>query len=245
MTLHTEAPIQTAVYHDAAQQLPPYPDGGGSRLLEVVDLTTAPAPEGAARYVNTKVHVVERPDGSIGHQVVNKTAPGASLLAIDVVQNHAYAVLVDQMRYPHVRPDDTSGSLEAAARAGRIGRWSREIMSGGADSGETLEAAALREAREEAGIVGVTPDRVHRLFPTLNSSVSINNQPFNLFYTLLRDGEFQPGRVHRDAEEGDMRVAAYRLDTAVPEMVGREIWEMSTVTALMGLWRVKGLRKYL
>ena len=233
-------------YHDIPQDLPDYDQA--SSLIDIVDLKTTVAPEGAAKYVRTKVHVVERANGSTGYQVVNEMAPGVSLLPIDIVSGHAYAILVDQMRYPHLRPqdEDMGMSLDEAAQAGRIGRWSREVLSGGANPSESLEEAALREGAEEAGIVGLTPDRVRRLFPTLGSSVSVNRQPFNLFYARLKDGEFQPQLAYPDLDEGNMHIGAYRLDTAVPEMIENgTVWELSTVLALTGLHLAADLRKYL
>lgn len=233
------------LHHDHAVPLPEY---GPSPVLErLYDLSAEPAPEASKRFVRTAVHEIRRPDGSLGHQVVNSMADGVSLLPIDVVQGRAYAILVDQMRYPHRRPGDEAHTLAEVARAGRIGRWSREVMSGGVDAGETLEQAAVREAEEEGGIIGLDPGRIKRLFPTLKSSVGINDQTFNLFYAKI-DGaeEWKPELAHADIEEGNITIGAYRLDTAVPEMIRENtVWEMSSVLALTGLYNVTELRKYL
>ena len=230
-------------YYDSAQPLPEYEPS--PELITIDNLSERPAPAGASRYVRTSVHTVRRNNGDTGYQVVNDLKPGVSLLAIDVVLGHAYGIFVDQMRYPHARPGQDFLNLEMAARRRRIGRWSREIISGGVEFGETEYQALAREAAEEAGIMGIDPATVERLYPELRSSVSINKQPFNLFVAKVGEGMWSPELAFPDAEEGRMPVGAYRLDTAVPEMIRNgTIFEMSAVTAVSGLYRTRW-RKYL
>jgi 8-oxo-dGTP pyrophosphatase MutT (NUDIX family) len=230
-------------YYDTAQPLPE--DELGPQLITLDKLSETPAPAGASRYVRTSVHTVLRNNGSTGYQVVNDLNPGVSLLALDVVQGHAYGVFVDQQRYPHTRLGENYLSLEQAARARRIGRWSREIISGGVELGETEEEALAREAAEEAGIMNMDLSKIERIYPELKSSVSINNQAFNLYVGKIGDGMWNPELAFPEAEEGNMPVGAYRLDTAVPEMIRRGIiFEMSAVAAINGLYRTR-YHKYL
>jgi len=234
-------------HHDTDQPFPEYSEQTAPRLIRVHDLRHDPTPEGATRFVRTKVHEVERPGGSTGFQVVNEMADGVSLLPIDVVNGHGYAIMLDQLRYPHVRPEDRGRmTLEAAARAGRIGRWSREIVSGGVEEGESHTQAAIREAAEEVGLVGLREDQIEPIYPELWSSVSVNHQPFDLRVARIEDGQWRPELAFPDVEEGSVRIGAYRLDTAVPEMIDNgTIWEMSAVTAIGGLWRLPEYRQYM
>ncbi|HSW79516.1 MAG TPA: hypothetical protein VLG47_01945, partial [Candidatus Saccharimonadales bacterium] len=102
--------------------------------------------------------------------------------------------------------------------------------------------AAIREAAEEAGVFGLRPEDVEQILPTLLSSISVNRQPFNLFAAEIGNGMWEPRLVHPDVEEGNLRVNAYRLDTAVMDMIRNgTVRELSAVTAIMGLhntrWR--------
>ncbi|HSW80555.1 MAG TPA: NUDIX domain-containing protein [Candidatus Saccharimonadales bacterium] len=235
----TEGPF--ANYNENATDLPePQP---APRLLEVVNLRDHIAPAGAARFVRSSVHVVERANGSTGYQVVNEMADGVSVAALEKVLGHAYLLLVDQVRYPHQRPGHENLSLEQAARLGQIGIWSRELISGGVEAtDQSIADAAMREAAEEAGVFGLRPEDVEQILPTLLSSISVNRQPFNLFAAEIGNGMWDPRSVHPDVEEGDLRVNAYRLDTAVMDMIRNgTVRELSAVTAIMGLhntrWR--------
>lgn len=238
-------------HHDVATPLPEVTES--PKLVRVVDLKEELAPAGASRFVRTKVHEVVRGNGTTGYQVVNEMAPGVSLVPVDVVNGKGYALLVDQLRYPHHQPGTTAPSLREAAERGTIGRWSRETISGGVNPEEEalgelgLKLAGLREGAEEAGIKNIDPETVQRILPTLYSSVSVNNQSFNLFAVRMNgETQWDPEVTFADLEEGNMKVGAYRLDTAVPEMINNgTIWEMSTVTALNGLYRLDEFRPYL
>ncbi len=243
--VHTEIGPQPN-YYDTARPLPDEDEASVSQLIRVHDLQTDPIPEGATRFVRAKVHEVERPGGSTGYQVINEMADGVSVLPVEVVNNKLYAIMVDQRRYPHLRPEDRhTMNLEQAARAGRIGRWSREIVSGGVEPGESHEEAVIREAAEEAGIVGLRSDQIKSIYPELWSSVSVNHQPFDLRVATLEDGQWQPELAYPDIEEGSVTIGAYRWDT-VEEMIEQgSIWEMSAVTAIGGLYRMREYRKYM
>jgi hypothetical protein len=231
------------LYFDTAQPLPTALPA--STLLEVVDLDPCAPPE-ARKYVRTKVHVVRRANGTVGYQVVNSYAPGVSLLPLIVDGNEAYIILHDEIRYPLPSAGMESVPIEIAAAQAEGGRWSREIVSGGVTlPHETLVEAALREAREESGIVGVTPSDVRPLAPTLYSSVSTNRQPFNLFVVMITPDQWQPDLIMPDIEEGNLHVGAYNLRTAVQPMIGQQIVEMSTYAAIMSLYSVPEVRQYM
>lgn len=231
-------------YYDEPKGLPSYQPS--PELLDVVKLSESAAPAGAARFVRGSVHVVRRDNGAEGYQVVNEMNDGVSVAALEVVLGHAYLILVDQMRYPHTRPGDEQLNVEQAARLRRAGRWSRELVSGGVEAFDVdLAAAAAREAREEAGIFGLEAENMVRLYPPLLSSISVNHQPFNLYAAEIGRGMWIPEAVVPDIEEGDLRVNAYRLDTAVPEMIANgTIVELSAVTAIAGLHNTRW-RKYM
>lgn len=244
-------------YHDEPTPLPS--EVPVTELIEVHDLSKVIAPEGSRRFVRTNVHEVRRANGSTGYQVINEFPDGVSLLPIDVVNGKAYAILLDQVRYPHASDGNKTAPLAELARQGKIGRWGREIVSGGVDATDsvfdetdtyskeaTFKAAAIREASEEAGIIGLADYQVDRIYPELFSSVGVNNQSFNLFAAKLEDGQWQPELTHPDLEEGTIHLGAYRLDTAVPEMIKQgQIWEMSAIAAISGLWTIAKYRKYL
>ena len=245
-------------YHDEPTSLPA--EVPVSELIEVHDLSKVIAPEGSRRFVRTNVHEVRRADGSTGYQVVNEFPDGISLLPIDVVNGKAYAIMLDQVRYPHASDGNKTMSLAELARQGKIGRWGREIVSGAVDANDTVidpntgqydkeatfKGAAIREASEEAGIIGLADYQVDRIYPELFSSIGVNNQSFNLFAATLEDGQWQPELTHPDLEEGTIHLGAYRLDTTIPEMIRQgQIWEMSAIAAISGLWTIAKYRKYL
>ncbi len=226
------------------------------KLPWLVRVHTLDVPEGAKKYLRTTVHEVIRPDGTLGFHFVNQYPQGASVTPIDVVNGHGYVIMGEQFRYPHISPDIKAGlsigevpDLADLARKRKLGRWSIEVPSGGVEiidgKLETPVQAAIREAREEAG-VSLKEGQLDRLLPPIFGSVSTNYQEFNLFAALLKDGQWDPSKIAPDPEEQGLKVAAYRLDTVVPEMINQgRIWEMSTVTALNSLWRRKKYRRYL
>lgn len=246
-----------ANYYDSAMPLPQ--EVPVNELIQVHDLSKVIAPEGSRRFVRTNVHEVRRSNGSTGFQVINEFPDGVSLLPIDIVNGKAYAIMTDQVRYPHAPDGNKTQSLAELAEQGRIGRWGREIVSGGVDPEDSVfdengaydrEAsfinAVKREASEEAGVIGLADYQVERIFPQIFSSVGVNNQSFNLYVAQLEDGQWAPELTHPDIEEGNMHLGAYRLDTAVPEMIDKGIiWEMSAIAALSGLWTIAKYRKYL
>jgi 8-oxo-dGTP pyrophosphatase MutT (NUDIX family) len=228
-------------YFDTDQPLPGTLPA--SQLLEVVDLDPC-APEAARKYVRTTVHIVRRPDGTVGYQVVNSYAPGVSLIAIEVVNSRAYVIMHDEVRYPLPQEGFENVPIAIAARMAEGGRWSREIVSGGVNSDESPVAAAIREAREESGLVGLREYQIERLFPTLYGSVSTNRQPFNLFSAQIEAGQWQPELVTTDVEEGYVHVGAYQLPVAL-DMIGKQIVELSTVLALYAIGRHDKWQRYL
>ncbi|HSE61051.1 MAG TPA: NUDIX domain-containing protein [Candidatus Saccharimonadales bacterium] len=189
---------------------------------------------------------MRRPDGSTGYQVVNSYAAGVSLVPLILVNDELYVVLHDEMRYPLPQAGDDNLSIEESAALARTGRWSREIPSGGVNAGESIKAAALREAGEESGIIGLTEADLHPIFGTFYSSVSTNRQSFNPFWAIVRPEQWQPELVMPDIEEGNfLGIGAYSLRHAVPHMFGRQIVELSTFGFISALHHAPELRQYL
>jgi 8-oxo-dGTP pyrophosphatase MutT (NUDIX family) len=252
----------TPYHHDTPTPLPDYA-GVSTELKNIVHLNKELAPEGARRFVKTAVHEVARPDGSTGYQTVNEMSPGVSLVAIDSVQTDGrtkgYVIMADQIRYPHPRPGYEHLSIEQAAEQGVLGRWSREIISGGVDPRDVtasgaerntdesaLVHAVIREAEEEAGIQHLTPDDIDRIMPTVYGSISVNRQSFNFFATELGQGGglWLPETHQADIEEGKLHIGAYDINT-IPEMQHNgTIIEMSAMTAINGLRALPRYNKY-
>ncbi len=83
-------------------------------------------------WIRVREDQVIRPDGRAGiYGVVDPLRVATGVVALD---DQGRVTLVGQFRYP-------------------LGRYSWEIVEGGADPGETPLAAAQRELREEAGLV--------------------------------------------------------------------------------------------
>ena len=145
-------------------------------------------------------HAVIRPDGTPGEHLFVDLPPAVGVLAVDGRD----VLLVRQPRYG-------------------IGRDVLEIVKGGRHEGETAEAAARRELREEAGI------DAKRLLP-LGERValpSITNERATLYAaTGLKEIEPEP-----DGSEV-IEVVRMTLDEALNDALEGGIEDADTVVAL-------------
>ena len=107
-----------------------------------------------------------------------------------------------------------------------LGFYSWEIPTGGGPEGETPEESALRELREETGLIA------HKLEPILEMHLSnAVSDEWGIVYlaTELEQGEAQP------EETEDLRVKRVTLDEAYAEVEARRITDSLSVAAIYKL----------
>lgn len=152
--------------------------------------------DSAERYKGEMVTVVEdkvtKPDGSQGEYATVRLPAGVAVLAID---ERGRALLVRQFRYA-------------------LGDATLEVVSGARDEGESEEAAARRELREELGIEAEELTSLARM----DMDTSIVRAPVDLFLARgLRRTE-----KDEDATEETEEVAV-EFDDAVGRVMRGEI----------------------
>jgi 8-oxo-dGTP pyrophosphatase MutT (NUDIX family) len=145
---------------------------------------------------------VDRPDGGPGiYGVVHFRTRAVGVVALG---SDGRILLVGQHRYT-------------------LDRYSWEIPEGGVDEGETMEAGARRELREETGFEA---DGWRRLFGFTTSN-SVTDERGEMFLaTDLRPGEASP-----DATE-DIEVRWATLDEIRAEIARGEIHDLMTIAAI-------------
>lgn len=133
--------------------------------------------------------------------------PAVGIIPVD---EEGYTWLVGQYRYPHKR-------------------WFWEIPMGGVPKGESLEAGALRELKEETGLTATRLEHIQTLHATHSISDSVNE--IYLAYGLS-EGASEPD----DAEQ--LKIKRVLLTQAI-RMV--EQGEISDAISVAGLLKAKSL----
>jgi ADP-ribose pyrophosphatase len=201
-----------------------------SRVITVLDTVNAIVPPESQRFLSHKVDRVRFPNGNEGYH--HRLIIPEGIMVAHVDENDLLA-LVDNYRHP-------------------IGRYSRELPSGGLDPNETAEfenaspelreeilmAAAIREMREETGRL-LTRRDITRLFPgPLQGSVGFADQTYHIYHG---QGGTMIGQKLDDGEQGMLTVDRYAIDDAA-EMISNEIVDPATATAVMALAGMYGKR---
>jgi 8-oxo-dGTP pyrophosphatase MutT (NUDIX family) len=145
----------------------------------------------AGEFIEVFEDKVIRPDGEEGRYATVKMKPGVSILAIDDEDN---VYLTRQFRYT-------------------IGEESLEVIAGGIDEGEPLEAAK-REAREEMGIEAEEWIDFGLLYP----DTSIVDSPAHLF--VARRLKFS--KPEREGTE-EIKTVKIKFREAVEKVLSGEI----------------------
>jgi ADP-ribose pyrophosphatase len=142
-------------------------------------------------------------------------------------RGHAAAVLL----YDPVR--DMVGLSEqfrvASMAAGRH-PWLIEIVAGIIDPGETAETAAVREAREEAGV------EIGELVPVVHAIVSPGGSTETVKIFCAQVDATKLGGVHgMEAEGEDIRVFAVAADEAIAWVASGRIDNYTSIIAIQWL----------
>lgn len=203
------------------------------RPITILETTEAGVPDPSKHFLNHVVDTVRFPNGNVGYHHRVKLPEGVMIAHVDGASGHETVALVDNYRHP-------------------LGRDSRELPSGGLDPDETarfeqaspeerellLKLAAIREFREEIG-VRLGPQHVNRLLPgPLQGSVGYADQTYNIFHG---EGGAPTEQALDDGEAGMLTHARYALSDT-PEMIGREIVDPATSTAILALALEYGIR---
>ncbi len=200
------------------------------RRFEILDTAEAIVPESSKQFLDHKVDTVRFPNGNIGQHHRLTIPEGVMVAHIDEAETVA---LVDNYRHP-------------------IGRFSRELPSGGLEPDEAkafeaaspeerqyiLELAAIREFCEEVGR-RLEPHQIRPLFPgPLQGSVGFADQTYHIYHG---EGGAMATQSLDDGEAGSLTHDRYSIGDAA-EMIGHEIVDPATSTAVMALANVYGVR---
>jgi 8-oxo-dGTP pyrophosphatase MutT (NUDIX family) len=160
-------------------------------------------------FIAVKEDRVIRPDGTPGRYATVRLKPGVIVLP---VEDDGTVCLISQFRYG-------------------LGRSRIEAVSGGIDRGETPRAAAVREVREEAGVVA------RKLIPLgeleMEGSILLNHN--HLF--LAR--HLRHVKPEREATE-HIEVVRLTLDRAVENVLSGGIDHGPTCVILLKAWEMLG-----
>ena len=192
------------------------------RPITTLDSLDAQVPEASRKFLNHKIDRVRFPNGNEGwhHRVL--IPEGVMLAHLDEDNRLALAT-----NYRHA-----------------LGRFSREIPSGGAEpeersalqsavsaaeSEEILRQVAIREFREEVGLL-LGSNSVRRLIKgPLQGSVGFADQQYHLF---IGEGGQNCQTDFDDGEKHMLVVDRYAIDEAT-EMVGSEVVDPASSVAIL------------
>jgi ADP-ribose diphosphatase len=161
----------------------------------------------AGRVLNLDVDSVRYPDGSTGELEIIRHPGAAAVIpfASDPAGPDPTILLLHQYRY---------------AAGGRV--W--EIPAGRLDSGESPEACAQRELREETG---VTAGRLERL-TTIWTTPGFTDEAIHLYWA----GDLSAGSAAREADEF-IEVVPRPLSSVLAGIRDGEIRDGKTVVAIL------------
>lgn len=108
--------------------------------------------------------------------------------------------------------------------------WCLEVVAGRIDPGESPEATAIREAREEAGVLVTELERIGAYYPTPGMAAE------QLTGFVGRADLYGAGGVHGlDAEDEDIRVLTPTFDEAMAMLEADEVDNAPAMVSLMWL----------
>jgi ADP-ribose diphosphatase len=163
-----------------------------------------------------------------------------------VYEGRIFDVTVDRVQLPHGR----EATLEIVRHEGSVvlipvtdegklllvrqyrhavGRFLWELPAGSLESGEDLEAAAMRECHEELGLIPSRVERLQTLFPT--PGFCTEAMTYFQVSGLRAPGPDDPP-AHQDEDES-IDVGAYTVDEIGALIVSGDIADLKTVA---GLW---------
>jgi ADP-ribose pyrophosphatase len=160
-----------------------------------------------------------------------------------VYDGRIFSVTVDRVRLPHGREADLEvvrhrGSvvLIPEPEPGRVilvrqyrhavGRALWELPAGGIDAGETSDAAARRECREEVGFVPARVELRARMFPTPGFCTE------EMFFYRCTGLTPHHGPTHHDEDE-HLDVRTFDLADLKEQVKRGEIADLKTAAALL------------
>lgn len=193
------------------------------QVLDTLDVILPEDAENARQFLDPKLDAVKFPNGNLGYHWRAKIPEGVMVAHVDSDETVA---LVDSYRHP-------------------LGRYSRELPGGGVDPEDAnrldtasfdereliLKQAAIREFREEIGLL-IDADSVTRMYAgPLQGSLGFIDHAYHIFHG---EGGAPAKQHHDDGEAGMLTHARLPIGDAV-EMIGSEIVDPATTTAVQGL----------
>jgi 8-oxo-dGTP pyrophosphatase MutT (NUDIX family) len=218
-------PRPSHLYREGWQPLPQHDPADDIDVLATLRLEV---PQGAERYLEHRIDLLaDRADGRSWWHHRLEYPDGVMTALVDSIHTMGrltvWVAMVDHWRYP-------------------VGRWSRELPSGGTDylkhPNETLAEAAARELCQETGwLIGAK--HLNSLFPgPLQGSIGMAEQSYFIFEGFASDAEWvagEPDDLAEDPEEkGQLIVRMHRLADLL-DRLGREVIEPVTAASIARL----------